>query len=66
MLFGANSETQWYCPPAVGALEPKSALVDLNLGLTYMDPISAIDNTTVEKPDAVAMYIYMRPALPPL
>lgn len=61
---GANSETQWYCPPAVGALSPLVPLHDARLR-TYIEAISAILAYTRENPNVTPMKPHINPAVPP-
>ena len=43
---GDHSETQWYCPPDVGALSPIVSTMEMIISpddATHMEAISAID-----------------------
>lgn len=78
---GANSETQWYWPPVVGALGCIQISWQLmststndflrNSGdegyymATYMEPISAMEVLMKPNPTQQMKNIQMRPAVPP-
>lgn len=74
---GANSDTQWYCPPVVGALwkvgvgnqvmsvsVQREPFGDSVLG-THIEAISAIEVFTKRKPIQQIKNIQIRPAVPP-
>lgn len=66
---GANSETQWYWPPEVGALGARSARVSRHcrfIDETHIDAISARLSSTKVKPTNVQMKLQNKPADPPL
>jgi hypothetical protein len=68
-FLGANSETQWYCPPEVGALEsPRSESLYRSAAVwtTYIEAISAMDVLTAKNPIQATRYIQIMPAVPPL
>jgi hypothetical protein len=69
-FLGANSETQWYCPPEVGALH---TVISIHVRLegncrpkTHMEAISAIDVFTAIKPAHATRNVQIMPAVPPL
>lgn len=74
-LRGANSDTQWYWPPLVGALRDGEKMmcwivctrrVLRQVGDAYMEAISAMDRLTSMKPVQQMKYIQIVPAVPPL